>query len=1158
MSATRSTAAERAKKYSAARSDLKLPELIAMLGASFTVLIGLLLVFWAKTSIPIDAATSQGDKLPLNLNTLANPEQLLPYLTIFTNASDRDFVAKKIYDSLKGDATGAPNVGALAKLTVTESEITSNPKLEIYSTRLQEQKKRLEEEHKKRAAQGEQPQAKEMTLSLFTPRQFSQLKPAFIVRSPGQFRSRLLFWGLLYFAAFYAVYLVLWARRFSGDGLLLPAAHLLTGIGLMLMISIRDPLRDRTDFVEFAEGVAIGCVVMLALSLLDCARLQRLAYIPLIAGLLLSIALILFGSGPTGSDAKVNLLGTQPVEAIKILAVFFLAGFFADRWLGLRALSAKPSQSPGLLRLFELPRAKDSIPVIVGMGVVLFFFFLQKDLGPALILACTFLVLYAVARLRLFMIGVGLGMVIAGFWIGYRLGFPRTVSDRIKIWLSPWDNAIGGGIQLVHSFWAMATGSLTGTGIGLGDAEIVPAVHTDLILAAVGEELGFVGLLVVFTLYALIIWRGLRIALRSSGDYTFFLALGLTSLTALQIFLISGGILGIVPLSGVVSPFLSFGKSSAIANFAIIGILLGISARPGEAMQQKELKQNFGASAKWAGAVFAALAAVVLAKAAYLQVIRGDQTLIAGTLTLQGDGKLRYQYNPRLEMVARQIPKGSVYDRNNIPLATSSWEELEQHRRQYEQLGIEIDAVCSKQDERHYPFGGLTFHLLGDRRTRVNWAARNTSYLERDSSNRLIGYDDNAKIVEVRRPNGEANLAIQRDYTELIPLLRYRYLPSHDSVRRILNRERNVRTSIDIALQQRVAATLKDKVRQARKERGAAVVMDADTGDLLAAVSYPWPEDLRLLGAAAEEDDADEGAAGALYDRARWGIYPPGSTFKIVTAIAALSKNPQTIAEKFECRGLGGRQGNYVRGWGRPIYDDESDGASGHGSVNMEQGIVQSCNAYFAQLAVARVGAESMFQTTSQMEIEFTKSEAKAKMMESLRNDLPQAAFGQGIVYTTPFQMARVAATVAGGGKMPFGRWVTDDSNKRTQEPALMLDREQADFLGRAMRGVVLRGTARRLSGSPIPIAGKTGTAENKPGEASHSWFIGFAPYGADARNRIAFSVIVENGGYGGSLAAPIAGEIVAAALGQPAKPASTNITVSNKPSSGGRNGNSR
>src|SRR5688572_23788642 len=208
---------------------------------------------------------------------------------------------------------------------------------------------------------------------------------------------------MIYFAGFYAIYLIWRARRFSGDVLLLPAIHLLTGIGLTLMISFRDPLRDRMDFVEFAQGSALGCAVMLALSLGDYARMRRLTYIPLIAALMLSIALIGFGAGPTGSDAKVNLFGAQPIEAIKILSIFFLSGFFADRWLGLRALSARPPSVSGLPRLFEPPRAKDFIPVVVGMGVILFFFLLQKDLGPALILACAFLTLYAVARLRLSM-----------------------------------------------------------------------------------------------------------------------------------------------------------------------------------------------------------------------------------------------------------------------------------------------------------------------------------------------------------------------------------------------------------------------------------------------------------------------------------------------------------------------------------------------------------------------------------------------------------------------------------------------------------------------------------------------------------------------------------------------------------------------------------
>lgn len=1111
MSTTKSTAAERARKYREAASSHHAGNrrgLSAMLAASLVVLVGVALVFAAKQHESAEAAT-------LNLNALTKPAELTPHLMVFTNPAEREFVAQKIFEAVKRQA--APNVGALAKLRISEKDIP--PKLESFTTRLQSEKE-------KKAAAG---QTREITLALLTPAQFGEIKPAFAVRTPAQFRTQALLWVGVYFLAFYAAFW-LWARK-SADELLLPAAHILSGLGLLLMMSIRDPLRDTMSVSDFAAGVVIGCVVCSALGWFNPERWERLVYLPLLAGVLLSLGLILFGSGPTGSDAKVNLLGTQPVEAIKIFVVIFLAGFFADRWAGLRSLLAKPEHLRQVVRFFEAPRARDFLPVLAGMGLVLLFFFLQKDLGPALILACTFLVLYIVARTRVLLAALGLSLVVAGFFIGYKFGYPRTVSDRIKIWLSPWDNAIGGGIQLVHSFWAMATGAVTGMGPGLGDPEIVPAVHTDLILAAVGEESGFVGLLAVFALYAVIIARGLRIALRAPSTYSFFLALGLTTLTALQILLISGGILGLIPLSGVVSPFLSYGKSSMIASFAVLGILMAIAAQVKTETANAELEQHFGQPVKWAGAVLAALACLVLGKAAWIQVVRADQTLIAGTLTPQADGASRYQYNPRLERVARLIPKGSIYDRNGLPVATSEWQELEQNKARYQKLGILIDAVCSPQDARHYPFGGLLFHWLGDRRTRVNWASRNTSYIEREYNTHITGYEDNARVVEVKNAQGKVNLAVQRDFSELIPLLRYRYRPQHEAVRKLLERERNIKLSIDVALQQRVAEILKSKIRQAKKERGAAVVLDADTGDVLAAVSYPWPEDLRLLGATAEADDGDESDGTARFDRALWGIYPPGSTFKIVTAIAALRKDPQASQEKFACKSIGNRQGNYVQGWGRAILDDESDGAGGHGNISLEKAIIDSCNAYFAQLAVERIGAEAFFHTASQMDLEFTKVTAQEKMRESFRNDLPQASFGQGIVFVTPLQMARVAATIANGGKMPYGRWVTDASNKRNRAPTPLITNEQAQAVATAMRGVVTAGTAKRLANAPFPIAGKTGTAETKKGENSHSWFIGFAPYNADASRRIAFSVIVENGGYGGRLAAPIAGEIVGAAL---------------------------
>jgi cell division protein FtsI/penicillin-binding protein 2 len=369
---------------------------------------------------------------------------------------------------------------------------------------------------------------------------------------------------------------------------------------------------------------------------------------------------------------------------------------------------------------------------------------------------------------------------------------------------------------------------------------------------------------------------------------------------------------------------------------------------------------------------------------------------------------------------------------------------------------------------------------------------------------------------------------VKVDYRELIPLLRHRYEPDHPGVKRILERSRDVKTSIDVRLQLAAAQILERYARQAGRGAGAtgaaAVVMDPATGDLLASAGYPWPGELPVR-------DTEE-AAPTLIDRARYGIYPPGSTFKIVTAMAALRKDQGLARQTYQCTALpDGRVGNRVRGWGRPIRDDVTDRVP-HGTVDMEKAIRVSCNAYFAQLATYAVQAQALLETADLLGIKV----ARPNTPEQLKDALPQAGYGQGQVVATPFQMARVAATVANDGAMPEGRWVTDASNTRTAEPVRILTGTPEGFIARSMREVVTAGTARQLAGIEPAIAGKTGTAEIQ-GKPSHSWFIGYAPYGAAAgkgRRRIAFAVIVEQGGYGGRVAALAAGEIVrkAAELG--------------------------
>jgi len=1065
MAVTRSTAAAR-PRTSRTRAAWRRQELLGTLVAGLVVAWGLHLVYQAKTAGLAEIDQGLAAKRLLNLNGLTAREDLLPALAEIADTHAREEAARRIY-YVSG---GLGNVGALARIH-----------------------------------------------GLFTGDQFRQLKPLFVVRRPQEFERAFFRWSVVFFAGFLLVHAWWSVRGFRGDQVLLPAVMLLTGAGLILMVALRDPVRDNLLFVDFAQGAFGGCLLLAALSGLDYQRLLgRLTFVPLLASFALSVALVLFGHGPGTSDAKVNLLGFQPVEIIRLLLVLFLAGYFATRWDVLRHARETRSKLAALTSRVDIPPVEYTVPALVCAALSVLFFFLQKDMGPALVFACLFLVLYGMARGSALVPAVGLSMVIAGFLVGYVIGIPHTVGERVSMWLSPWDNHIHGGDQLAHSLWAYATGGATGMGTGLGDPQVVPAAHTDLILSALGEEWGFAGVAAVFALYGLIVWRALRTALRAHTDYEFFLAAGLAAATTLQFLLIAGGSLGVVPLSGVVTPFLSYGRTAMLANFAVIGMLEAISNRG----KTEPGPSPFRTVTVTVGAIFALAGTVVLAKAGYVQVVSSAKVMGEGTLVVQADGARRYQYNPRLQEVMRNIPKGTIYDRNGLPLATSNWDELEKHRADYKALGIDIDRSCPRGDSRYYPFGGLMFDLLGDLRTRLRWGASNTAFVERDEARRLRGYDDRPTLVEVPGPKGQVTRVIRYDYRELVPLLRYRYEPDNPAVRNVLDRKRDVRMSIDARLEVKVAEILRNQLKTAGKDKGAAVVMDPVSGDLLAAVSIPWPVDTET------GDDVESAAQPpeSYLDRARYGLYPPGSTFKVVTAMAALRKDPQLTGKTYECVRLpDNRVGQFLKGSKRPIRDDIQD-SQPHGTVNLEKGIVVSCNAFFAQLGTYDVGAEPLWTTANLLGI----AAASPNTAEQLKKSLPQSAYGQGQVVASPFQMARVAATVANGGAMPQGRWVTDETNVRNGAAQTVLATDAAATLGKFMREVVTQGTGRKAPATSVPMAGKTGTAELADAP-SHAWFIGFAPYGTGT-HKIAFSVLVENGVYGGTNAAPAAAEIVNAA----------------------------
>jgi cell division protein FtsW (lipid II flippase) len=1091
LAVTRSTAASRTvevREVARTAPTSRFPELLWLVIAAMIVCGA----WWLASSAQIRRATARAT--PIDLAEIDRAEKILPALVVLQNPGDRDFVAKRIFDLLSDREGVLPNTGAIARLRAPRADLLDNKDVV-------ELRKRAED-------------AKGQTVPLLTGAEFAQIKPLIAVRGIAVFRRDLMIWAGIVLAAFLLTHIVWSVRGFTGPWIFAPLLLILTGLGFALTIGLRDPLRDTLIFVPFAQGVAGGCIVMLIASLIDWERVTAAySFVPLLGAIALSVALIFLGSGPAGSDARVNLGPFQPVEAIKILLVFFLAGYFAKRWPLLRELREKRSPVARMLPFLDIPPLQYAAPVIVGVGVAVLFFYLQKDLGPALVFACVFLTLYSIARNRVSLALAGLTALLGGFLAGYFLGIPKTVHDRVAMWLSPWSNMVRGGDQVAHSLWAMASGGALGTGPGLGETGVIPAGYTDLIVSVLGEDWGFLGLAVVYAIYALLIWLGLRIARRARTDYGFFLALGLSLLVSAELLLISAGILGLFPLSGVATPFLSYGRTAMLANFAIAGILLAL----GRERAPERRTAPFHTGLRWVEIVLGVLALTVVGKAAYVQLGEADAVAGQGTLVLEADGGRRYVYNPRLIAAARTLQRGTIYDRTGLPLATSSWDELEQHRAQYKDIGIDIDQACNRADPRCYPLGALTFHLLGDIRTRANWSAPNSSLVERDLAVRLQGYDDRGRIVTVKDAQGRNFNTIRYDYRELLPLLRHRWEPDNVNVKRIRDRQRNVHLSISAALQVKAGQILNAHLTAEHLDRGALVAMDPANGDLLASVNAPSPD---LSG----ENLALGEASGALLDRARYGLYPPGSTFKVVTAIAALRLDPALANQQYKCVRLpDGRTGAFVGNSKRPVRDDNED-RSPHGALDMHRAIVVSCNAYFAQLGTYKVGPQQLLDTAKLIGV----SVANPATVANLKPQMPQASYGQGQVVASPFQMARVASAIAAGGEITAGRWVTDDSNIRTQPPLQLLPAALADLLGKDMRGVVTNGTGNRLAKIQPAIAGKTGTAElaNAP---SHAWFIGFAPYDQGAR-RIAFAILAENGHYGGTAAAPIAGDLVMAA----------------------------
>ena len=319
-------------------------------------------------------------------------------------------------------------------------------------------------------------------------------------------------------------------------------------------------------------AVGITAFVLLLGVVRDHTRLQRYTYTAAAAGLVLLLlpALPVLGRTINGARlwVRVGPFTLQPSELAKLLLIVFFAGYLVAKR---DALALASRRVLGL----DLPRARDLGPVLIAWGASLAVLIRGKDLGSSLLFFALFVVMLYIATERTSWLLIGLGLFAGGSFVAY--GLFAHVQRRVDTWLDPFADADGAGFQLVQSLFGFGTGGLTGTGLGEGRPGTVPFASTDFIMAAIGEELGLVGVMAVLLLFGLVVERGLRTALSVRDSFGKLLAAGLSFSLALQVFVIVGGVTGLIPLTGVTLPWLSYGGSSIVANWMLVALLLRIS-----------------------------------------------------------------------------------------------------------------------------------------------------------------------------------------------------------------------------------------------------------------------------------------------------------------------------------------------------------------------------------------------------------------------------------------------------------------------------------------------------------------------------------------------------------------------------------------------------
>ena len=372
-------------------------------------------------------------------------------------------------------------------------------------------------------------------------------------------------------------------RAFRGDQLVLPITATLSVIGLLMIQRLHPDLVEQgADYAGLAQkqllflGVGAGILwgVVVFAGPLNVMRLLRdYKYTWLLITLALQMATFFIGTEVGGAKLwiQVGPVQIQPSEIVKVTLVVFLASYLDEK----RDLIGTSWQ----IGRISLPPIPYLLPMVAMWGVALLTLVALNDLGSALLMFGIFLTMLYVVSGRLIYVTVGLTSFAIACYVAW-LSLSR-IEIRVQNWLNPWaKDPYVTGYQQIQSDYALASGGLFGSGFGQGRPTLIPQVHSDFIFSAIGEELGLLGTLAILALYLLLVMRGFMIAVRARDGFVQLLATGLSATLGIQTIIIIGGVTRLIPLTGITLPFVSFGGSSLLSNFVIVGLLLYLSSLP--------------------------------------------------------------------------------------------------------------------------------------------------------------------------------------------------------------------------------------------------------------------------------------------------------------------------------------------------------------------------------------------------------------------------------------------------------------------------------------------------------------------------------------------------------------------------------------------------